>query len=40
MHVVADENIPGLEALLPEGVTLDRVAGRDLEPSTLAGADA
>ncbi|NND68595.1 MAG: 4-phosphoerythronate dehydrogenase [Halioglobus sp.] len=40
MHVVADENIPGLDTLLPEGVTLQRVPGRELDPAMLAGADA
>ncbi len=40
MHIVADENIPGLDALLPQGTTLQRVSGRDLGPARLAAADA
>lgn len=40
MRVVADENIPGLEAMLPETVTLQRVSGRKLSRDALATADA
>ena len=40
MHIVADENIPGLESLLPAGATLERVHGRGLKTSAIARADA
>lgn len=40
MRVVADENIPGLEALLDPAVELVRVQGRSLASTALAGADA
>ncbi len=40
MHIVADENIPGLEQRLPTGATLARVPGRELDAASLAVADA
>lgn len=40
VKVVADENIPGLQGLEAAGLSLRRIAGRDISPADLQDADA
>jgi erythronate-4-phosphate dehydrogenase len=39
IHIVADENIPGLKEVLPSNSTFETYSGRDIKPEHLVNAD-